>query len=186
MSLYPVLFALLSLTMNSRALLQPTRFRAQRSCKFRRFDCRLFSTDDKVASEERSKRYEELRGATKLSLAPMMDYTDRHFRHLVRLVSKKTLLYTEMVAANSLCHERRNKEEEYRSLNPDAPDKEVRENYSDQYLQRYLSQGKSEPLEGASVLQLGGSEPQQMFEAAETITDMTERGWCDYTAINLN
>jgi tRNA-dihydrouridine synthase A len=172
--------------MNSRALLQPTRFRAQRSCKFRRFDCRLFSTDDKVASEERSKRYEELRGATKLSLAPMMDYTDRHFRHLVRLVSKKTLLYTEMVAANSLCHERRNKEEEYRSLNPDAPDKEVRENYSDQYLQRYLSQGKSEPLEGASVLQLGGSEPQQMFEAAETITDMTERGWCDYTAINLN
>jgi tRNA-dihydrouridine synthase A len=116
----------------------------------------------------------------------MMEYTDRHFRHLVRLVSSKTLLYTEMVAANALSHERRACEENYSSLNPDATSQQVRENYSDQYLRRYLSQGKVEPLEGASVLQLGGSDPKQMFEAGETVMDMTARGWCDYTAINLN
>ncbi|CAJ1969138.1 unnamed protein product [Cylindrotheca closterium] len=124
--------------------------------------------------------------ATKLSLAPMMEYTDRHFRHLVRLVSKKTLLYTEMVAANALCHERRNQVEEYRTNNALATEEEVQENYSDQYLQRYLKQGKVDPLEGASVLQLGGSDPKQMYEAAEVVMDMEKRGWCDYTAINLN
>jgi len=31
------------------------------------------------------------------SVAPMMDYTDRHFRYLLRLVSKRATLYTEMV-----------------------------------------------------------------------------------------
>jgi tRNA-dihydrouridine synthase A len=115
-----------------------------------------------------------------------MEYTDRHFRHLVRLVSSKTLLYTEMVAANALSHERRAREEDYLMLHPDADTPQVRANYSDQYLRRYLSQGRVEPLEGASVLQLGGSDPKQMFEAAETVLDMTERGLCDYTAINLN
>jgi tRNA-dihydrouridine synthase A len=110
----------------------------------------------------------------------------RHFRHLVRLVSRKTLLYTEMVAANALSHEKKNTQAEYLVMNPDATSQEVNENYSDQYLRRYLSQGQVEPLEGASVLQLGGSDPKQMFEAAETVMDMTKRGWCDYTAINLN
>lgn len=116
----------------------------------------------------------------------MMEYTDRHFRHLVRLVSSKTLLYTEMVAANALSHERRACEEDYRTKNPNASDEVVRQNYSDQYLRRYLSQGRVDPLEGASVLQLGGSDPKQMFEAGETVMDMTDRGLCDYTAINLN
>lgn len=37
-----------------------------------------------------------------LSIAPMMDWTDRHFRYLARLVSKKILLYTEMVTANAI------------------------------------------------------------------------------------
>lgn len=32
-----------------------------------------------------------------LSIAPMMDRTDRHFRYLMRLITRKTLLYTEMV-----------------------------------------------------------------------------------------
>ena len=135
---------------------------------------------------ERQLKYRKLIDASKLSLAPMMEYTDRHFRHLVRLISSQTLLYTEMVAANAISHERRSCEEEYRSLYPSATTQEVRENYSDQFMRRYLSQGKSEPLEGASVLQLGGSDPKQMFEAAETVMDMTDRGWCDYTAINLN
>ena len=51
-----------------------------------------------------------LRGAAALaklplerfSVAPMMDYTDRHFRHLFRLLSKESVLYTEMVTANTL------------------------------------------------------------------------------------
>jgi len=29
-----------------------------------------------------------------ISVAPMMDRTDRHFRYLVRLISRHTLLYT--------------------------------------------------------------------------------------------
>lgn len=135
---------------------------------------------------QRQAKYEQLMGATKLSLAPMMEYTDRHFRHLVRLVSSKTLLYTEMVAANALCHERRACEADYMALNPSASPEELRNSYSDQYLRRYLAQGKTFPLEQSSVLQLGGSDPKQMFEAAETVLDMTSRGWCDYTAINLN
>lgn len=32
-----------------------------------------------------------------LSVAPMMDRSDRHFRRLMRLISRRTLLYTEMV-----------------------------------------------------------------------------------------
>ena len=37
-----------------------------------------------------------------LSVAPMMDWTDRHCRYLHRLMSRKTLLYTEMVTAPAL------------------------------------------------------------------------------------
>jgi tRNA-dihydrouridine synthase A len=39
-----------------------------------------------------------------LSVAPMMDCTDRHCRYLLRLVSRRTLLYTEMITANALVH----------------------------------------------------------------------------------
>ncbi len=39
-----------------------------------------------------------------LSVAPMMDCTDRHCRYLLRLVSRRTLLYTEMITANALIH----------------------------------------------------------------------------------
>ena len=34
----------------------------------------------------------------------MMDWTDRHFRYLLRLVTGRTLLYTEMVNMNALVH----------------------------------------------------------------------------------
>lgn len=37
-----------------------------------------------------------------LSLAPMMDRTDRHFRFLLRLITKHTLLYTEMVTMQAI------------------------------------------------------------------------------------
>ncbi|WP_083498977.1 tRNA dihydrouridine(20/20a) synthase DusA [Shimia marina] len=40
--------------------------------------------------------------AARLSVAPMMDWTDRHCRFLHRLLSKETLLYTEMVTAPAL------------------------------------------------------------------------------------
>lgn len=40
--------------------------------------------------------------ATKLSIAPMMDWTDRHCRYFHRLLSGRTLLYTEMITAPAL------------------------------------------------------------------------------------
>lgn len=124
--------------------------------------------------------------ASRLSLAPMMEYTDKHFRHVVRLISKRTLLYTEMVAANAVTHERAAQQEDYRVAHPHATDDQVRRGYDDTYLRRYLSQGQVEPLEGPSVLQVGGSDPQQMYETAQTVLDMADRGVCDYTALNLN
>ena len=38
----------------------------------------------------------------RLSIAPMMDCTDRHFRVLMRQITKKSLLYTEMIVAQAL------------------------------------------------------------------------------------
>lgn len=40
----------------------------------------------------------------RICVAPMMDYTDRHCRYLLRLVSPGALLYTEMVTAQALAH----------------------------------------------------------------------------------
>lgn len=42
------------------------------------------------------------KNASKLSIAPMMDWTDRHCRYFHRLMSRETLLYTEMVTAPAL------------------------------------------------------------------------------------
>ena len=39
-----------------------------------------------------------------LSVAPMMDRTDRHFRMFLRQLSRSTLLYTEMVTTGALLH----------------------------------------------------------------------------------
>lgn len=66
----------------------------------------------------------------------MMELTDRHYRYLARLLSRHTLLYTEMLTAAAVIH-------------------------GDQ---SYLL-GKH-PVEGPVVLQLGGSDPAQMAEAA--------------------
>ena len=38
----------------------------------------------------------------RLSVAPMMDWTDRHFRFFARQFTKRTLLYTEMVTAQAV------------------------------------------------------------------------------------
>ncbi|MBX2886149.1 MAG: tRNA dihydrouridine(20/20a) synthase DusA [Granulosicoccus sp.] len=72
----------------------------------------------------------------RLSVAPMMELTDRHFRYLMRLITKRTLLFTEMLTANAVIHGDRD-----RLLGHDATE---------------------HPL----ALQLGGSEPELLREAA--------------------
>ncbi|MDX1738395.1 MAG: tRNA dihydrouridine(20/20a) synthase DusA [Alphaproteobacteria bacterium] len=42
--------------------------------------------------------------ARKLSIAPMMDWTDRFDRYFLRLISRQMLLYTEMVTTGALIH----------------------------------------------------------------------------------
>ena len=44
--------------------------------------------------------------ASRLSLAPMLDMTDRHFRYLCRLLSKRILLYTELTVTGAVLHGR--------------------------------------------------------------------------------
>ena len=39
-----------------------------------------------------------------ISLAPMMDWTDRHFRYFLRQISPHTRLYTEMVTTGAILH----------------------------------------------------------------------------------
>ncbi|BCD90873.1 tRNA-dihydrouridine(20/20a) synthase [Francisella halioticida] len=34
----------------------------------------------------------------------MLDWTDRHYRYMMRLITKKTMLYTEMVTLNAILH----------------------------------------------------------------------------------
>lgn len=65
-------------------------------------------------------------------VAPMMDWTDRHFRYFARLLSQRALLYTEMVTTGALLH--------------GDP-------------QRFL---QHHPLEHPLALQLGGSDPAEL------------------------
>ncbi|GKU23797.1 tRNA dihydrouridine(20/20a) synthase DusA [Clostridium folliculivorans] len=44
-----------------------------------------------------------------ISIAPMVDKTDRHFRYFARLLTKKTLLYTEMITSQAIIHGDRKK-----------------------------------------------------------------------------
>ncbi|MEJ6394588.1 tRNA dihydrouridine(20/20a) synthase DusA [Gymnodinialimonas sp. 2305UL16-5] len=41
---------------------------------------------------------------SRLSVAPMMDWTDRHCRYFHRMMTRETLLYTEMVTASAVIH----------------------------------------------------------------------------------
>ena len=56
-------------------------------------------TDSKI---QENPDFSEVHRAARLSVAPMMDWTDRHCRYLHRLLSHETLLYTEMVTAPAL------------------------------------------------------------------------------------
>jgi len=40
----------------------------------------------------------------KLTIAPMMNHTDRHFRYFMRIISPHALLYTEMITTDALIH----------------------------------------------------------------------------------
>ena len=39
-----------------------------------------------------------------ISVAPMLDWTDRHCRYFLRLLSKHSLLYTEMVTTGAIIY----------------------------------------------------------------------------------
>jgi tRNA-dihydrouridine synthase A len=41
---------------------------------------------------------------SKIAIAPMLDWTDRHYRYFMRLITKHTQLYTEMVVAEAIIH----------------------------------------------------------------------------------
>jgi tRNA-dihydrouridine synthase A len=71
-----------------------------------------------------------------LSVAPMMDRTDRHFRALLRQVTRRVLLYTEMVTAKAILSGRRD---------------------------QLLRKGEDEP---PVALQLGGDEPAELADCA--------------------
>ncbi|MCY5688488.1 tRNA-dihydrouridine synthase, partial [Salmonella enterica subsp. enterica serovar 1,4,[5],12:i:-] len=42
--------------------------------------------------------------AYRFSIAPMLDWTDRHCRYFLRLLSRQTQLYTEMVTTGAIIH----------------------------------------------------------------------------------
>lgn len=49
----------------------------------------------------------------KISIAPMMKWTDKHFRYLIRLMSKNVLLYTEMIPSGAILNGDRKRLLEY-------------------------------------------------------------------------
>tara|TARA_B100000586_G_scaffold41851_1_gene26827 strand:- start:2182 stop:3138 length:957 start_codon:yes stop_codon:yes gene_type:complete len=51
----------------------------------------------------------------RLSIAPMMDHTDKHFRYLMRLLTKHSILYTEMITTAALIFGNRKKFLDYNS-----------------------------------------------------------------------
>ena len=72
-----------------------------------------------------------------MAVAPMMEWTDRHCRSFHRSLSKEAILYTEMVTTGALIH-------------GDVP--------------RHLDYSQEQhPV----VLQLGGSEPNDLARSAE-------------------
>ncbi|MDW3094778.1 MAG: tRNA dihydrouridine(20/20a) synthase DusA [Gammaproteobacteria bacterium] len=73
----------------------------------------------------------------KLCIAPMMEWTDRHYRYLVRLMTQHTRLYTEMVTSGALIHGDRDRFLEFNAC------------------------------EHPIALQLGGSEPKDMAQSAK-------------------
>jgi tRNA-dihydrouridine synthase A len=105
-----------------------------------------------------------MENAYRLSVAPMLDCTDRHFRLLMRQVSRRCLLTSEMVVARALHHIRAD-------LSP------ARAGEVQGRLERLLG---FDPGEHPLALQLGGDDPQLLAEAARL-----GAAW-GYDEINLN
>lgn len=59
-----------------------------------------------IAQPANDPRYRppKMTACPKMTVAPMMERTDRHFRTLIRLLSRRTLLVTEMVTSHALIH----------------------------------------------------------------------------------
>ena len=76
----------------------------------------------------------------RVSVAPMMDWTDRHCRFFHRLLSRRARLYTEMVTTGALRHGS---------------------------VSRHL---RFHPAEHSVALQLGGSEPADLAYAAKLVS----------------
>jgi tRNA-dihydrouridine synthase A len=72
----------------------------------------------------------------RFSIAPMMDWTDRHCRYFLRLISSRALLYSEMVTAPAVKHGKREKLIGF------------------------------DPAEHPLALQLGGSDPDELAQAS--------------------
>ena len=87
-------------------------------------------------------RFNSIKNIHKLSVAPMMDCTDKHFRMIMRKISSKALLYTEMIVAQSLIYTE--KKEKFLDFNLE---------------ERPLS------------IQFGGDNPQILKEAAKMAQD---------------
>ena len=94
--------------------------------------------------------FSNVRRAARLSIAPMMEWTDRHCRYMHRLMSRDTLLYTEMVTSPAL----------------------VRGGA--------LHLLNFSPEEHPVAVQLGGSDPMELAQAAKICEDH------GYDEVNLN
>ncbi|MET1255128.1 tRNA dihydrouridine(20/20a) synthase DusA [Aliikangiella maris] len=77
----------------------------------------------------------------KISIAPMMEWTDRHDRFFLRLISRQVLLYTEMVTTGAILH-----------------------GQAEKYLQ-------FSPQEHPVAVQLGGSDPAALAQCARICED---------------
>ncbi|MFQ6626885.1 hypothetical protein Gotur_004586, partial [Gossypium turneri] len=73
------------------------------------------STKSRVASYYQNVELhtEDMMGASRylpplFSVAPMMEWTDNHYRTLARLISKHAWLYTEMLAAETIVYQQGN------------------------------------------------------------------------------
>ena len=72
----------------------------------------------------------------KIYVAPMMQYTDRHDRYFLRLISKNVILFTEMIPSNAIIYGNKKKLLEYNS--------------------------NEHPI----ILQVGGSDPKEIAKCA--------------------
>lgn len=91
-----------------------------------------------------------------LSIAPMIQWTDRHYRFMMRQITRKTLLYTEMTMDTALIH------------NYDPPSR----------LEPFIGH---DAIEYPLALQLGGKNPETLAKATSICESFGE-----YHEINLN